>query len=101
MSDTKPTEKLNVAHIASLSRLDLTEEETATFQTQLDAIMTHIEHLQSVDVEGIEPTAYPTPVFDNLRADEPGTSIPQSAVLQNAPKQSQDQIQVPKVIVTE
>jgi len=97
MSDSK----LDVAHIATLSRLDLTEEETATFQSQLEAIMTHIEHLQSVDVDGIEPTAYPTPIFDRLRADEPGISIPQAAVIQNAPRDSKDQIQVPKVIVTE
>lgn len=88
-----------VDYIAALARLDLSEEEAARYQGQLDAIISYIEELAQVDVEGIEPTAHPAPVFDRLRDDEaPAFSIGREAVLENAPDQAMNQIRVPKVV---
>lgn len=92
------TEHIDVRYVADLARLELTDEECATFQPQLDSILRYAESLGSLDVEGIEPTAHPVPVYDVMRDDTPGTSLPQEAVLQNAPDQAQQQIRVPKVI---
>ncbi|MEP4076549.1 Asp-tRNA(Asn)/Glu-tRNA(Gln) amidotransferase subunit GatC [Haloferula sp.] len=92
------TEHIDVRYVASLARLELTDEECATFQPQLDSILSYAESLSGLDVEGIEPTAHPVPVYDVMREDVPGTSLPQEAVLQNAPDQAQQQIRVPKVI---
>ncbi|MEM1084978.1 MAG: Asp-tRNA(Asn)/Glu-tRNA(Gln) amidotransferase subunit GatC [Verrucomicrobiota bacterium] len=92
------TDHIDVRYVAGLARLELSDEECATFQPQLDAILRYAESLGGLDVAGIEPTAHPVPVFDVMREDEPGTSLPQEALLRNAPDQSQQQVRVPKVI---
>lgn len=92
------TEHIDVRYVAGLARLELSEEECAVFQRQLDAILGHAESLALLDVTGIEPTSYPAPVYDVMREDVPGESLPREAILANAPDQAQDQIRVPKVI---
>lgn len=89
---------IDVRYVASLARLELTEEETATFQPQLDAILEYVESLSALDVEGLEPMAHPVPVFDVLRPDTPVPGLPPEGLLQNAPEQAQNQVRVPKVI---
>jgi aspartyl-tRNA(Asn)/glutamyl-tRNA(Gln) amidotransferase subunit C len=89
---------IDVRHVAGLARLELSEQERAVFQQQLEAILGHVESLAALDVSGIEPTSYPAPVYDVMREDSPGASLPREAVLANAPDQAQDQIRVPKVI---
>ena len=91
-------QKFNVAKTATLARLNLTDEESAQFQEQLGRIINHVDALAEIDVEGIEPTAHPAPVLDRLREDEAGESLPQEAILQNAPDQALQQIRVPKVV---
>lgn len=93
-----PDTELALKRIAELSRLDLTEEELTTFESQLGPILKHIDTLRAIDVEGVEPTAHPMPVYDVLRADEPRAGLSPEAVLQNAPESAQGQIRVPKVV---
>ncbi|GAA5477408.1 Asp-tRNA(Asn)/Glu-tRNA(Gln) amidotransferase subunit GatC [Haloferula helveola] len=92
------TNHIDVRYVAGLARLELSDAECATFQPQLDAILEYAESLSKLDVEGIEPTAHPVPVYDVMREDVPDTSLPVEAVLANAPEQAQQQIRVPKVI---
>lgn len=89
---------IDVSYVAKLARLELTDDEVAKFQPQLEAILSHVEALTSLDVSGIDPTAHPAPVFDRMRDDSPHQSLPVEAVLQNAPDQAQSQIRVPKVV---
>ena len=89
---------IDVRYVANLARLELSDEEVATFQPQLEAILHHVEALTKLDVTGIDPTAHPAPVFDRMRADVPHESLSPAAVLQNAPDQAQGQIRVPKVV---
>lgn len=93
-----PHSHIDVRYVANLARLELSDEEVATFQPQMEAILRHVDAILQVDVTGIEPTAHPTPVAGSMRDDEPHTSLPVSAVLQNAPDQAQGQIRVPKVV---
>ena len=92
------TEHMNVRHVADLARIDLTDEECGTFQGQLDAILGYIETLKSVDVEGIEPTAHATPVYDRLREDGSRPGLEQADLLRNAPDKALGQIRMPKVV---
>ena len=91
-------QKLDVAHIANLARLHLDQDEIATFQGQLDKILAYVEKLNELDVNGIEPTAHASPVFDVMRDDvaRPGFGIEKA--LRNAPRRVGDQFGVPKVI---
>jgi aspartyl-tRNA(Asn)/glutamyl-tRNA(Gln) amidotransferase subunit C len=89
---------IDVRYVANLARLELSEDEIAVFQPQLNAILSHVEALTHIDVTGIDPTAHASPVFDRMREDLPHESLPPALVLQNAPDQAQGQIRVPKVV---
>ena len=89
---------LDVRYVAGLARLELSDEEVAEFQPQLNAIMEHVQTLAQLNVDGIDPTAHAAPVFDRMRDDSPHASLAVEAVMQNAPDQSQNQIRVPKVV---
>ncbi|NNE93824.1 MAG: Asp-tRNA(Asn)/Glu-tRNA(Gln) amidotransferase subunit GatC, partial [Verrucomicrobiales bacterium] len=52
---------MDIKHIAHLARLELTEEEAAEYETQLEDILKYVEHLDAADVSEIEPTAHATP----------------------------------------
>ena len=86
---------IDVRYVANLARLQLSDEEIATFQPQLEKILKHVETLTALDLGEIE--AGP-PVFGHMRDDVPHQSLSPEAVLQNAPDQAQGQIRVPKVV---
>lgn len=89
---------LNVRHVARLARLALTEEEISTFQGQLGRILEHIEHLKKLEVSGVDPTAHTHPVFNVVREDVPGESLPREAALGIAPRSANNLVIVPKVL---
>lgn len=93
-----PDQQIALKRIAELARLDLSEEELATFESQLSPILKHIDTLSALDVDGVEPTAHPTPVFDVLRADTSRPGLGSEALLQNAPESAQNQVRVSKVV---
>lgn len=90
--------QINISHIATLSRLQLTEDEKTRYAAQLDGILTYIDTLTKYDLGNVEPTAHAIPVYDVLRADEPRPGFTQEQALSNAPKRTADQFQIPKVI---
>ncbi|GAA5494436.1 aspartyl/glutamyl-tRNA(Asn/Gln) amidotransferase subunit C [Rubritalea squalenifaciens DSM 18772] len=92
------TEHIDVNYVADLARLELTPEEATTFQKQLDDILGYIDQLSELDVEGIEPTAHASPVFDRIREDVARPGLDRDAFLDNAPDTANDQLRVPKVI---
>jgi len=92
------SEHMDVRHIADLARIDLSDEECNTFQGQLESILGYIEKLKSADVEGIEPTAHASPVFDRLREDGSRPGLDQADFLRNAPDKALGQIRMPKVV---
>jgi len=88
----------NVSYVANLARIKLGEDEAARFQGQLDSILDYIRQLESVNVDGIEPTAHAAPVFDVMREDVARPGFTADEALLNAPGRAGDQIRVPKVI---
>ncbi len=61
--------KDEVAHIAELARLHLTDEEVTRYQSELSRILEYIDQLREVNTEGIEPTAQVTGLINYLRED--------------------------------
>jgi aspartyl-tRNA(Asn)/glutamyl-tRNA(Gln) amidotransferase subunit C len=91
-------EDLNIDRIANLARLALTPEEKVKFSAQLADVLTNIEKLKQVNVDGVEPTAHAFPVY-NVWADDvakPGLSVEDA--LRNAPEKRDNMIVVPKVV---
>ena len=60
-----------VAHIAQLARLELTDAELETYREQLSAILDHVAQLAELDTTGIPPTSSVLPDQAALRPDEP------------------------------
>lgn len=89
---------IDVAYIAGLAKLELTAEETERFSQDLNQVLAHVQQLEQWDTTNTEPMYHPLPVFDALRADEPGDSLSNEAALANAPAQGEGQFRVPKVV---
>jgi len=74
-----------VAHVAWLARLGLSEAELDLYASQLSDILAHFETLQQLDVSAIAPTAMASARDENVvREDVPQPSTPQDAILANA-----------------
>jgi aspartyl-tRNA(Asn)/glutamyl-tRNA(Gln) amidotransferase subunit C len=75
-----------VAQVAWLARLALTEAESERYADQLSGVLSHVERLQALDVSAIEPTAMAVESDRNItRPDEPGAPWSQDAIVANAP----------------
>jgi len=88
----------DVAHVARLARLALTDAELERMREQLNAILAHIDALRAVDTTGVEPTSHAVPQFDVMRDDEPRPCFPREDMLANAPDRAGDFFRVPRII---
>ena len=77
---------------------DMTEEEITELQPQLDHVLSYIEQLDEVNVEGIEPTAHASAVYNVFRADLPRAGFTQEQATANAPHSGNGLFLVPKVV---
>jgi len=75
-----------VAHVAMLARLGLSEAEMERYRGQLDAILAHVDRLQQVDTSQVVETAQIGGLLNAWREDERGACLPQEAALGNAPR---------------
>lgn len=92
------SESMDVPYVAQLARLGLSAEETAKFQAQLGQVLTYVEQLGKLNVEGIDPTAHAAPQTNVFREDVPQPSLAVNEALQNAPQKVSDLFRVPKVV---
>jgi aspartyl-tRNA(Asn)/glutamyl-tRNA(Gln) amidotransferase subunit C len=92
--------EIDIAKVANLARIALTEEEKELFSKQLSDILAHVDKLAELDLEGIEPTAHAHPVANVLRPDvaTPEECLSREAVLSNAPRKTEEKFIVPKVV---
>ena len=76
----------DVAHVAMLADLALSEDEIARLQRELNRIMEHFAELQNLDTEGVEPMSHADMTLHNVfREDQARGSLPLDSILQNAP----------------
>jgi aspartyl-tRNA(Asn)/glutamyl-tRNA(Gln) amidotransferase subunit C len=87
-----------VAHVARLARLDLTDAEVDTFTDQLAKVLDHAADVEALDVADVPPTAHPYPLVNVLRADEPTPTLAREDVLAGAPVAEDGQFRVPPVL---
>ena len=88
----------DVAHVARLARLDLTEEELDRFTGQLAAVLEHASGVASLDTAGVPPTAHPLPLANVLRDDVPRRSSDREELLAEAPAAESGRFRVPPVL---
>jgi aspartyl-tRNA(Asn)/glutamyl-tRNA(Gln) amidotransferase subunit C len=90
-----------VAHLARLARLAVTEDELSTFAGQLDEILQSVARVGEVAAEDIPPTSHAVPVTNVMREDEPRTGVARSAVLAGAPSAEDGRFRVPRILSEE
>jgi aspartyl-tRNA(Asn)/glutamyl-tRNA(Gln) amidotransferase subunit C len=84
-----------VLHVARLARLRLSEEEIERMPRELSTILDHIEKINELDLDSVEPTSHVVEVENVLRADEPRESWPRDRMLGLAPDAGDDGFRVP------
>jgi aspartyl-tRNA(Asn)/glutamyl-tRNA(Gln) amidotransferase subunit C len=90
--------KQEVEHVATLARLELSEQEKENLTDQLSNILTYVEKLNELDTRGVEPTSHVLDISNVMRDDVPGESLSQDKALSNAPDQAAGHYRVPLII---
>lgn len=93
--------EIDVAHVARLSRLELSEEELAGYGEQLGAILEHAAQVQAIDTAGLPPTAHPLDITNAFREDETRPSLDRAEVLSQAPDHTEELFRVPPSLESE
>ncbi|MEU6859584.1 Asp-tRNA(Asn)/Glu-tRNA(Gln) amidotransferase subunit GatC [Glycomyces sp. NPDC046736] len=87
-----------VAHLARLARLEVTDDELDAFAGQLDVILESMKTLAEVDTDGVQPTSHAVPLVNVFREDQPQPSLPRDAVLSGGPDTAEDRFRVPRIL---
>jgi len=97
MGDSKSD--IDVAYVAKLARLDISEEQVESLQKDMEAILNYIDLLGELDVSDIEPTAHAAPLHNIARVDEAAQFENRDGIIANAPATIEDElIRVPQVM---
>jgi aspartyl-tRNA(Asn)/glutamyl-tRNA(Gln) amidotransferase subunit C len=84
-----------VLHVAKLARLRLTDEEADGMAGELSKILEHVETMNELDLEGVEPTSHVVDLTNVLREDVPRPCLPRERALAGAPDVADGGFRVP------
>lgn len=87
-----------VAHLARLARLAVSEEELTIFAGQLDVILSSVARVGEVAAEDIPPTSHAVPLTNVFRPDEVRPGLSREQALAGAPAAEQDRFRVPRIL---
>ena len=90
--------KIDVERVAELARLELTDEEKAVFQPQLENIVKYVEKISEVDVGDVEPMMHGHKLVNAFREDVVKPSMDREEALGNAPSRVGDEFLLPKIV---
>jgi aspartyl-tRNA(Asn)/glutamyl-tRNA(Gln) amidotransferase subunit C len=88
----------DVAHLARLARLALTDDELDGFAGQLDAILEHVSVIQAVNVTDVIPTGNPLKDVNVTRPDVVAPCLTQEQALAEAPRAAEGRFAVPQIL---
>jgi aspartyl-tRNA(Asn)/glutamyl-tRNA(Gln) amidotransferase subunit C len=94
----EPISRADVAHVAKLARLELTDDELEMFTGQLAAVLDHAADIEALDTADVPPTAHPLPLENDFRDDVPRPSLDRDEVLAMAPDAEGGRFRVPRIL---
>ncbi|MGZ4590765.1 MAG: Asp-tRNA(Asn)/Glu-tRNA(Gln) amidotransferase subunit GatC [Actinomycetes bacterium] len=87
-----------VAHLASLARLALTDDELDRYAGQLDVIIASVARVAEVAADDIPPTSHALPLTNVMRDDKVRPGLTQEEALSGAPAAEQGRFRVPRIL---
>jgi aspartyl-tRNA(Asn)/glutamyl-tRNA(Gln) amidotransferase subunit C len=87
-----------VAHLAALARIDLTDAELDRLAGQLGVVLDAVARVGEVAADDIPPTSHPLPLTNVERPDERRPSLTAEEALAGAPATEQGRFQVPRIL---
>lgn len=87
-----------VAHLAKLARLAVTEAELDVFVGQLDVILDSVAKVREVAADDVPPTSHAVPLTNVFRKDEVRPSLTQQEALSGAPAAEDGRFRVPRIL---
>jgi aspartyl/glutamyl-tRNA(Asn/Gln) amidotransferase C subunit len=91
----------DVAHLARLARLGVTDDELDLFAGQLDVILSAVARVGEVAAADIPPTTHAVPLENVFRPDVVVPSLSRDEVLAGAPAVEDDKFRVPQILAEE
>jgi aspartyl-tRNA(Asn)/glutamyl-tRNA(Gln) amidotransferase subunit C len=88
----------DVAALARLARIEMTDEELAHLAPQLEVILESVATVSDVATDDIPPTSHALPLTNVFRPDVVRSSLPIAEVLAGAPAAEQDRFRVPRIL---
>ncbi len=88
----------DVAALARLARIEMTEAELVHLAPQLDVILESVASVSDVAADDIPPTSHALPLTNVFREDVVRPSLPVADVLAGAPASEQDRFRVPRIL---
>jgi aspartyl-tRNA(Asn)/glutamyl-tRNA(Gln) amidotransferase subunit C len=87
-----------VAHLAKLARLAVTDEELDVFAGQLDQILNSVAQVSEVAEADIPPTSHALPLTNVFREDQVRPGLTQQQALSGAPAAEDGRFRVPRIL---
>lgn len=95
---TPPISRDEVAHLANLARIDLTEAELDHLAPQLAVILDAVAVVNEVAAVDIPPTSHAVPLSNVFRADQVRPGLSADEALAAAPEAEQRRFRVPQIL---
>ena len=87
-----------VAHLADLARIDLSDAELDHLAPQLSVILESIVSIQGVAGDDVPPTSHPVPLTNVFRDDVVVPGLTPEEALSGAPESEQQRFSVPRIL---
>lgn len=97
-AEPAPLSRDEVAHVAKLALLDLSNEEIDRFTVQLGDVISTAHEMNELDLDGVEPTHHPLGFTNVTRPDEVTPSLDRQEVLDQAPDVEDFRFKVPPAL---
>jgi aspartyl-tRNA(Asn)/glutamyl-tRNA(Gln) amidotransferase subunit C len=98
MTPSAGLSRAEVAHLARLARLDVTDDELDLFAGQLDQILGAVARVSEATTADIPPTSHSVPLTNVFRPDVVVPSLDREAVLAGAPAAEGGRFRVPRML---
>lgn len=94
-------ERADVARLAALARIDMTDDDLDRLGGQLSAIVDSVAKVQEVANDDVLATSHPIPMSNVHRTDEVRPSLTQEQALSGAPEAEDGRFRVPQILSEE